>query len=332
MAREAKPHRSGEFDLIAKYFAPLAAAAPGALALTDDAALIQVPTGQELVVSSDALVASVHFRSDDSPDLVARKALRVNLSDLAAMGAAPVGYTLATMLPRDIEESWIAAFAAGLAADQKAFGLSLLGGDTTATPGPLSLTVTIFGLVPAGRALLRRGARPGDLVAVSGTIGDGALGLDAASGALAGLSAEDADFLAGRYRLPQPRLALGQALRGIASAALDISDGLVADLGHIAQGSGVGMRLRVASIPLSPAAARAVARDGTRRGRILAGGDDYELALTISPENSTKLAGIAEATAVPITVIGEVVAGQGVRVADEAGREIGLPAGGYAHF
>src|SRR5258708_838631 len=200
MARDTKSAASGEFALIARYFAPLARTA-GALGLTDDAALIQVPTGQELVVSTDALVASVHFRAEDPPDLVARKALRVNLSDLAAMGAEPAGYTLAAMLPRDVEEGWIAGFAAGLAADQAEFGVSLLGGDTTATPGPLSLSITVFGLVPAGRALLRRGARPGDLVAVSGTIGDGALGLDAVTGALAGLTADDLAFLAGRYRL-----------------------------------------------------------------------------------------------------------------------------------
>jgi thiamine-monophosphate kinase len=277
-------------------------------------------------------VASVHFRAEDPPDLVARKALRVNLSDLAAMGAEPAGYTLAAMLPRDIEEGWIAGFAAGLAADQAEFGVSLLGGDTTATPGPLSLSITVFGLVPAGRALLRRGARPGDLVAVSGTIGDGALGLDAVTGALAGLTADDLAFLAGRYRLPQPRLRLGRALRGLASAALDLSDGLVADLGHIAAVSGVGMRLDAAKIPLSPAGARALAADGARLARVLAGGDDYELALTISPENSTKLAAIAAATAIPVTVIGEVIAGQGVRVEDAAGRAIALGAGGYAHF
>jgi thiamine-monophosphate kinase len=332
MVRESKGPGLDEFALIARYFAPLAARTPGSLGLTDDAALIQVPTGRELVVSTDALVASVHFRLEDPPDLVARKALRVNLSDLAAMGAEPAGYTLAAMLPHDIAEGWIACFAAGLATDQAEFGIALLGGDTTATPGPLSLSVTVFGLVPAGRALLRRGARPGDLVAVSGTIGDGALGLDAATGRLSGLAAEDAAFLVERYRLPQPRLGLGRALRGLASAALDLSDGLVADLGHIADLAGAGMRLEAARIPLSPAAQRALAADPARQARILAGGDDYELALTISRENSTKLAEIAEAAAVPLTLIGEVVAGQGVRVVDDAGREIALGSGGYAHF
>ena len=331
MSRPPKPATSGEFALIAKYFAPLAKA-PGALGLADDAALIAVPAGQELVVSSDALVAGVHFRAEDAPDLVARKALRVNLSDLAAMGADPVGYTLALVLPRDCAEDWISTFAAGLAADQAEFGVSLLGGDTTATPGPLTIAITVLGLAPAGRVLLRRGAMPGDLVAVSGTIGDAALGLDALSGSLAGLAARDSRFLADRYRLPHPRLALGRALRGLASAALDLSDGLVADLGHIAAVSGVGMRLRAAAIPLSPAARAALAADPGRFGRVLSGGDDYELALTISRQNSTKLAAIAEAARVPVTVIGEVVAGAGVRVEDEAGRDVTPEVGGYAHF
>ena len=332
MAAAAKPRASGEFALIARYFAPLAADSPGALGLTDDAALIELAAGEELVVSSDALVASVHFLPEDPPELVAKKALRVNLSDLAAMGADPVGYTLAAMLPQGVAEDWIAGFAAGLAADQKEFGLSLIGGDTTATPGPLGVAITIFGRVPKGQAMRRRGARPGDLVAVSGTIGDGALGLDALAGRLPDLGAEDAAQLVARYRLPQPRLHLGRALRGLASAGLDISDGLVADLGHIAALSEVAITIRGDAVPLSAAARAALAGDPARLGRILAGGDDYELALTISRQNSTKLAAIAAATGVPITVIGEVAAGQGVRVHDAAGREITPAAGGYAHF
>jgi thiamine-monophosphate kinase len=332
MAGPSAANGGGEFAWIEKYFAPLARAYPGALGLTDDAALIEVPPGKRLVVTTDALVGSVHFRGDEPPDLIARKSLRVNLSDLAAMGAEPLGYTLATVLPHGVEEGWISGFAAGLAADQAEFGVVLLGGDTTATPGPLTVSITAFGLVPADRALLRRGARPGDRVVVSGTIGDAALGLDVLHDRLAGLPPSASAFLVERYRLPRPRLALGRHLRDLASAGLDISDGLVADLGHIADRSGVGMRLLAERVPLSPAARAAVDRDPSWWRRVLSGGDDYELALTISPENSSKLAAIAQASAVALTEIGEVVAGSGVRVEDAAGRDVTPPRGGYAHF
>jgi thiamine-monophosphate kinase len=332
MARDSRQTSSGEFALIEKYFAPLARAYPGALGLTDDAALIEVPPGKRLVITTDALVATVHFRGDEPADLVARKALRVNLSDLAAMGAEPLGYTLATVLPRDIDEAWIARFAAGLAADQAEFGIALLGGDTTATPGPLTLSITALGLVPADGALLRRGARPGDRVMVSGTIGDAALGLDIIEGRLTGLAEADAEFLVERYRLPQPRLALGGKLPGIASAGLDLSDGLVADLGHIAVLSGVAMRLLAERIPLSEPARRALAANPALLERVLAGGDDYELALTISPANSGRLMKLARAAGVVVTEIGIVEAGAGVRVADASGRDVTPISGGYAHF
>lgn len=312
-----------EFGRIARFFAPLAAGFPGALGLTDDAALVAPGEGRELVVTTDALVADVHFRSQDPPDLIARKALRVNLSDLAAMGAVPICYTLATILPDACGEEWLAAFVRGLAADQAEFKIALAGGDSVRTPGPATLSITAIGAVETGRALRRSGARPGDRVYVSGTIGDGALGLAVLAG---GLADDDFGTLAGRYLLPQPRLGLGRALIGRASAALDVSDGLVADLGHVAETSGVRIVIEAERVPLSPAARAARAADPRLMETILTGGDDYELAFT-SPE------ALPEAIAgVSIACIGRVEAGTGVTVLDRQDRPVTLSAGGYQHF
>ncbi|MSP48789.1 MAG: thiamine-phosphate kinase [Alphaproteobacteria bacterium] len=312
-----------EFDRIARFFAPLAAGFPGALGLTDDAALVDAGIGRELVVTTDALVAGVHFRSGDPPDLVARKALRVSLSDLAAMGAEPICYTLAAILPATVDEAWLAAFVRGLAADQAEFGIVLAGGDSVKTPGPATLSVTAIGRVEAGRALRRSGARPGDRVYVSGTVGDGALGLAVLEGRLA----DDAEgTLAGRYLLPRPRLALGRALVDKASAAIDVSDGLVADLGHIAATSGVRITIEAERVPLSPAARAALVADPRLIDAILAGGDDYELAFTSTEALPDALA------STPIACIGRVEAGSGVTVLDRQGRPVTLSAGGYTHF
>ena len=238
----------GEFALIARHFRPLAG--PGALGLGDDAAVMTPPAGRELVIAADAMVAGVHFLPDDPADLVARKLLRTNLSDLAAMGAEPLGYLMTISAPRDTDEGWFAAFATGLAEDQEAFGLSLLGGDTTSTSGPISLSLTILGSVAPGTALRRNGARPGDGIWVSGSIGDGALGLLAAKGELA----DPDSYLAGRYRLPRPRLALGLRLHGIATAAMDVSDGLVQDLGHLCRAGSLAAEIMAEAVPLSPQA------------------------------------------------------------------------------
>ncbi|MBX6320592.1 MAG: thiamine-phosphate kinase [Rhodospirillaceae bacterium] len=322
-----------EFELIARHFAPLAAAAPGALGLGDDAALVEVAPGRRLVVTSDAVVAGVHFLPDDPPDLVARKALRVNLSDLAAMGARPVGYLLVTAFS-DQDEAWLAAFAGGLAADQAAFGIPLLGGDTVATPGPLTIVVTALGEVPEGRELRRSRARPGDLVLVTGTLGDGALGLKALRGELAMLTEADRAALVRRYNLPEPRLAFGRAVAegGLAACGMDISDGLVADLGHVCARSGVGAEIELARLPVSPAAAAAVAADPALRPALYAGGDDYELLLTAPPERVPALVQAAAESGLHLTPIGRIVAGTGVHLKDEEGREIRVRSGGYSHF
>lgn len=313
-----------EFSLIYKHFRPLAG--PGSLDLGDDAAVFAPPAGREMVIAADAMVEGVHFLPDDPPELVARKLLRCNLSDLAAMGAVPYGYLLTVSVRRDTADGWFAGFAAGLAADQAEFGLVLLGGDTTSTPGPVSLSLTILGTVAPGAALRRNGARDGDEVWVSGTIGDGALGLLAATGRLA-----DPDgFLAGRYRLPRPRVALGRCLGGVASAAMDVSDGLVQDLGHLCRGGGLGAVMEAGAVPLSAAARAAVEADPALLARCLTGGDDYELLLAVPPERAGALRAAAASCGVAVTRIGRFVAG--ATEVSVRGAPIDLGSGGWSHF
>jgi thiamine-monophosphate kinase len=322
--------RLGEFERIARYFAPLAG--PGGLGLTDDAALLEVSLGRQLVVTVDAMVAGVHFLPDDPADLVARKLLRVNLSDLAAMGATPVGYVMTTALPASYDETWISGFAAGLAADQREFGVALLGGDSVATPGPATFSLTALGVVAAGQAIRRAGARAGDGVYVTGTIGDAAIGLGVLRGKSSGLSDASRAFLADRYHLPRPRLAVGARLAGIAHAMLDVSDGLIADLGHLCDISKVGAVVEAELVPLSAAAREALAGDAGVLALILAGGDDYELVFAAPREREPALQAIAAATGVPIARIGEVASGEGVRVVDRGGRDVSLASRGYRHF
>lgn len=325
---------AGEFDLIARYFAPLAASMPGALGLQDDACTYAPPPGHELVLTVDALVAGVHFLPDDPADLVARKMLRVNLSDLAAKGATPVGYLMATAFSPEIDEKWVADFARGLAADQQEFGIGLMGGDTVATPGPLSLSLTAIGTVPTGRAIRRNGAKPGDVILVSGSIGDGALGLKVLRHEFLGQPEADRRYLSGRYHLPQPRVALGQALlkTGHVHAMMDVSDGLVADLAHIAEASQVGAILRATDVPISEPAAAILADETDLLPLLLTGGDDYELLLTAAPESVADLLGLAAELDLPLTAIGEIVAGKGVSVIDRDGAALEIGSSGFKHF
>jgi len=329
----AKP-RPTEFEIIARYFAPLAAGAPGAASLGDDVALVAVANGEELVVKTDAIVAGVHFTGEEPAGMIARKLLRVNLSDLAAKGARPLGYLVAAVLPRDIDESWIADFAAGLAEDQRQYGLSLLGGDTTATPGPLTLSMTAIGAAARGRTPRRGDAKRGDAILVSGTLGDGALGLQAVRGRLAGLPGSAAQYLQQRYQLPEPRLALGQALvaSGIVRAAMDISDGLVADLGHIAEQSGLGAEIFLHQVPLSAAARAALDLQPELRWKTLAGGDDYELLLTVADHDAARAIEIGTKVGVPLSSIGVMQSGAGVVVRDHDGSAVALPQRGFQHF
>jgi thiamine-monophosphate kinase len=320
-----------EFELIKQLFAPLAKDAPGALGVKDDAALIALPMGHELVVTTDALVEGVHFRACDPPDLVARKALRVNLSDLAAKGAEPLGYLLALALPATRRLDWLEAFASGFAEDQRQFRISLLGGDTTATPGPLTLAITALGSLPTGQMIKRSGAKAGDHIFVSGTIGDSGAGLGILSEEIPRANPHK-EYLAQRYLLPQPRMALGVGLRGIASAALDVSDGLLADLGHIAETSGVRIEMDAAHIPLSDAYRAIHGADAVSVVRATTSGDDYEIAFTV-PEDRIEAARVAAQSAqTRITEIGRVCEGNGVVLRDRNGNEIDVLRKGYTHF
>lgn len=319
----------GEFEIIERHFAPLAAGAAGALGLRDDGAVVEPGAGEAVVLTTDCLVAGVHFLPDDPPDLVARKALRVNLSDLAAMGARPVGYLVSLMLDPAADEAWIAGYAAGLAEDQRLFGIALYGGDTVRTPGPLALSVTAFGIVGAGDALRRNGARPGDLVFVTGDIGGGLLGLRAAQGEPATGNGAERDRLLARYRLPEPRIGVGRGLVGVATAALDVSDGLVADLGHVASASGVAIEVDFDAVPFDPAAASG---DTALRVECLAGGDDYEIAFCAPADQQAAVAALAANQGVPITAIGWVVEGRGVTVLGAGGRPMQLGNSGFRHF
>jgi len=319
-----------EFERIRRFFAPLAG--PGGLGLSDDAALVDCRPGRRLVVTADALVAGVHYLSEDPPDLIAQKLLRVNLSDLAAMAARPLFYLLTTALPRHLGGAWLEAFARGLAADQDRFGVALLGGDSVATEGPAVLSLTAIGEVAAGAEIRRSGARPGERIWVSGTIGDAYLGLAVLRGAHAALSPDERAALIGRFRLPEPRTELGPRLAGIASAMIDVSDGLVADLGHICETSGVAAVVELAAVPLSPAARHVVADMPQLLPRLAAGGDDYELLFTAPPAAEARIAALAAELALPITAIGRIESGDGVRLRDRQGREITLASTGYRHF
>ena len=329
----SEPPGADEFETIARLLRPLAGA-PEALGLMDDAAVIPSRPGQDLIVSKDAMVAGVHFLDADPLDLVARKLLRTNLSDLAAKGAEPYGYFLAIAWPAGAGWAERERLAAGLAEDQACFGVTLLGGDTVSTPGPLTLSLTILGWTPSGAMVRRAAARAGDRVLVSGTIGDGWLGLKAAQGELSGVVTPDAaEWLAGRYRLPEPRLELRDVLRARAGGAADVSDGLIADAGHIAEASGVRLRLELGRLPVSEPAAQWLDRQPERAQALMAlaaGGDDYEIILTAQPAHVGALIAEAEAAGVALTEIGDAVEGEGVRVAFE-GREVEVGRGGWRH-
>lgn len=309
-----------EHELIARYFQPLAGTS-AALGLLDDAAAIAPPAGCDLIATKDGIAEGVHFPVGETGAAVARKALRVNLSDIAAMGADPLGYLVLLCLPEAWTEDWLADFAAGLAADQETYGLSLYGGDSIRAAG-LTIGITMLGTVPAGRAVRRSGAAPGDIIHVSGTIGDGALGLKAALGGLGDLDAAHRQYLAERYRQPEPRCGLAGVLRTEASAAIDISDGLAGDLDKLCGASGVSARIRMDQMPLSAAARAAIAGDGARVETCITGGDDYEILCAVPPDRRERFAAGAEAAGVPVTAIGEVVAGTGPATFVDAAGEV----------
>jgi thiamine-monophosphate kinase len=304
-----------EHSLITRYFVPLAENFAGSLFLSDDAAILDVPAGQQLIITKDSMSEGVHFIGNEAPALIAKKLLRTNLSDLAAMGATPYCYFLSLALPAPLDESYIQAFASGLADDQKTFSIQLAGGDTITSKGTATFSITAHGLVPQGKALRRNDAKVGDIIYVSGTLGDSALGLQQLK-----TGGTDA-YLINRYQLPQPRVSLGESLRDIATSCIDISDGLLADMNHICKASNVGADIHQTHLPLSAAAHKQLEKDAANWAFIYAGGDDYELLFTL-PD------GIKPPP--HCTAIGRITQGHRVRLLDDE-TEITPERLGYSH-
>jgi thiamine-monophosphate kinase len=321
----ARQRRVGEFKLIARYFAPLAERFEGARGLLSDNAFLPADARHDLVVKTDTIVAGVDYLPDERPEYIAAKAVRVCLSDLSAGGAVPFVYLVSLSLAKNWKEQWVARFARGLAADQRRYGMTLAGGDTGQADGPTTITVTAIGKVARGRGLGRDTARAGDELWVSGTIGDAALGLLAARGRL------ESSALERRYRQPQPRTKLGPKLIGIAHATVDVSDGLLADVGHIAKASGLEARLERERIPLSAAARRAIKSDPSLWANVVAGGDDYELVIAAPPNKRAALLAAGRAAGTRLTQIGHLARGKGVHLM-VGGREMRTPRKGYVHF
>ena len=328
--------RPSEDDLIAPYLAPRAG--PGGLGLPDDAAIATPRAGHDLVVTTDMLVAGVHFFADDSPDAIARKALRVNLSDLAAKGAAPLGFLLGLALPVDWTEPWLAGFVMGLGDDARAFGCPLLGGDTVAMPGPLTLSITAFGEVPAGRMVPRTGVRAGDKLYVTGTIGDAALGLHVRwakpedQAWIAALDPTHAAALLDRHLRPQPRLVLREALVRHARAAMDVSDGFLGDLSKMLRLERLGTSVSARHLPLSAAVRAAVQLDARLLEIALTGGDDYEIICAVAPDNGAPFEADAKRAGVAVTQVAAAAAGDGIQVLDGSGSPIRFARASFQHF
>ena len=334
------PRQAGEGTaedrLIARYFRPLATH-PGALGLADDAAVVAVPPGRELVLKTDGVIEGVHFFPDDPPDTVARKALRINLSDLAAKGAQPLGFLLSIALRNGIAEDWLKQFTAGLRADAKTFACPLLGGDTDHTPGLISVSIAAFGTVPRGTMVRRDGARASDRLVVTGTIGDAALGVilrrDPDAAKRWGLDERMRDHLLRRYLVPEPRNRLAAALRRHASGGMDVSDGLVGDLAKMCRASRADATVDVARVPVSHAARQALAAEPALIETILTGGDDFEVLASVPPRRLAALRKAARAARVAVTEIGGFGRGSGqARFVDAQGRALTFARPGYSHF
>ncbi|MSP31796.1 MAG: thiamine-phosphate kinase [Pseudolabrys sp.] len=324
---------SAEDRLIARHFQPIATH-PGALGLADDAAFITPPPGCDLVLKTDAIIGGVHFFPGDAAHTIAAKALRVNLSDLAAKGARPLGFLLSLALPKDIGDEWLADFADGLRGDAVLFACPLFGGDTDRTPGPVTISIAMFGAVPEGSMVRRAGARPGDSVFVSGSIGDAALGLVVRKGGGTDwkLSAAQRQHLVARYLLPQPRNALAEAVRSHASAAMDVSDGLAGDLAKLCRASKVSADIDVALVPLSDAAKAVIASDAAMLETALTGGDDYEIVCTVPAGKAAGFRAAALAANVAVTEIGKIGAGEGACFLATDGKALSFKQTSFSHF
>jgi thiamine-monophosphate kinase len=320
-----------EFGIIARHFAPLATAA-GAFGLKDDAAIISARPGFDLVVTTDQIAEGTDFFKHDPPATIAKKALRVNLSDLAAKGALPEYYLLTIALPQGMTEEWLADFAAGLNSDQESYGISLLGGDTSATEGPLTIGVTAFGFVPQGQMVKRSGARPGDVVYVTGTIGDSAGGLAIFKREKHALTEAQRDHLIGHYRVPEPPVDFGKFFLGnFATASVDISDGLIADIGHLAAASGIAIEIDASTIPRSDALRAFWGDDPDAIIRAATAGDDYQIAFAAEPAREDDIYASAAQAGITVTRIGTARAGIGF-VLSHQGRLLDVPKPGYRHF
>ena len=330
----APRQRPSENELIARFFAPLAG--EGGLGLRDDAAWLRPAPGHDLVLTVDGLTAGIHFLPDDRPPSIARKALAVNVSDLAAKAAEPSGFLLTLGLPDDWTEAWLAGFAGGLGKAAEDFRCPLLGGDTVRANGPLWLSITALGLVAAGRLVPRGGARPGDRLCVTGTIGDAALGLALRRGErpawAAPLGPDERGALVDRYLHPQPRLAVAGALRAHASAAMDVSDGLAGDLAKMMCAGGTTAAVDVAAIPLSPAARAALAGDPNLIDLVVTGGDDYEILCAVPEEGLESFLAEAASAGVAAAAIGIVQGGDGLPVFRDGSRERRYEQGSFSHF
>jgi thiamine-monophosphate kinase len=324
---------SGEDRLIAKYFRPIATH-PGAFGLADDAAAIAPPPGCDLVLTTDGVISGVHFFPEDPADTVARKALRINLSDLAAKGAAPLGFLMSIGLPAGLAPDWLERFAQGLREDAEFYRCPLLGGDTDRSPGAITVTIAALGTVPHGTMVRRAGARPGDRVVVTGTIGDAALGLVLRNDKAERwkLDAAMREHLIGRYLLPQPRNAIAEALRRYATAAIDVSDGLAGDLAKLARASEVGADIAIEQVPLSAAARRVLAAEPAAIETILTGGDDFEVIATVAPDRVEDLRAAAALASLAVTEIGTVTKWPGVRLVSADGRVHTFKRPSYSHF
>ena len=330
--------RPSEFDFIKKYMRPLSKKESGGGLLLDDAAVLSTKEKQSLVVTMDTLVSGVHFLETTPPEFIASKILRVNLSDLAAMGANPEYYTLSISIPsnyRSFNEDWFKVFSSTLKQEQNTYGITLVGGDTVSTPGPLSLTITAFGSVKPGRALLRSKAIDGDIIFVSGFIGDAWLGLAILRGEKMNIDPSSINYVKKRYYQPTPRVNLGQQLFGLANSAIDVSDGLIQDLKHICNASKVSAFVNINDIPLSKALRPLIKRDSDLIKKAIAGGDDYELLFTAPPLHHRKISKLAETLDIPLTTIGQIIPfdkNKTVTLLDKNGVELKLKTDGFQHF
>jgi thiamine-monophosphate kinase len=326
--------RPSEDELIARFFAPLAG--EGGLGLKDDAARLPARAGHDLVLTADGLTAGIHFLADDRPSSIARKALAVNVSDLAAKGAEPAGFLLTLALTDDWTEHWLTGFCEGLREAAEAFFCPLLGGDTVRANGPLWLSITALGHVPEGRMVPRGGARPGDRICVTGTIGDAALGLALRRGDrpawASPLRGDERDYLVDRYLHPRPRLAVTGALSEHASAAMDVSDGLAGDLAKMMRASGTTARIDLEAMPLSPAARAALAGDPGLRDLLITGGDDYEILCAVPAERLASFVAASASAGVEAAVIGAVQEGEGLPVFRDGAGERRYERGSFSHF